>query len=281
MPANRFASWWIACSLLLAIGAGLEGRPASASELPAEFYRGRTFVTGQVEPGRSLGLARCLSQVFVKVSGDPHLLRHPGLPGTVARAASLVIDFKYRDLMAGIPVHDEQGTRDRPYELTAAFDPDKVDAALHALGAKPWLAARPRVVAFVGVRHVSTRFLLNSEGTHGPGMREALSDAASGVGLPIILPSSDVLAAAGLTEDTLHKAAPVDLAAVTKAAGGDAALLGELAWDGKALGWDADWRMASNGKVERWRVRGVNFDDAFRSGMQGALQILATGARSN
>jgi hypothetical protein len=38
--------------------------------------------------------------------------------------------------------------------------------------------------------------------------------------------------------------------------------------------------MAAKHKVEHWQVRGVNFDDAFRSGMQGALQILATGARS-
>jgi hypothetical protein len=279
MPARHHASRAIAASLLLAFICGGPAT-AAASELSSDFYRARTFVTGQVEPGRSQAFARCLSQVLVKVSGDPHLLRHPRLAEIVAGAASLVTDFEYRDLMAGIPVHDEQGTRDRPYELTADFDPAKVDAALRSLGGKPWLDTRPRVVVFVGVRHVATRFVLDSEGTHGPGMREALSEAAAGVGIPIILPSGAALAGAGLTVQTLKQSAPGSLAARVKAAGGDVALLGELAWNEKALGWVADWRMAAKHKVEHWQVRGVNFDDAFRSGMQGALQILATGARS-
>jgi hypothetical protein len=59
-----------------------------------------------------------------------------------------------------------------------------------------------------------------------------------------------------------------------KAAGGDVALLGRLTWNDKAGGWVADWRMAARPETRHWQVRGVNFDEAFRSGMRGAVRIL-------
>jgi hypothetical protein len=274
MSTRLHARGWIVAGLLIALGC-TAAVPAAASEL----YSARTFVTGQVEPGRSRAFARCLRDVLVKVSGDPDLLRHPRLSQIAGEAAALVRDFAYRDLMAGIPVHDEQGTRDRPYELTARFEPAKVDAILRALGREPWLAARPRVVVFVTVLHVATTFTLAGDETQGPGMREALLDAAAGVGVPVVIPSRAVLNGAGLTVRTLRGTSPGALAAAVRAAGGDVALLGRLTWNDKALGWVADWRMAAGPGARQWQVRGVNFDEAFRSGMRGAVRILATAAR--
>ena len=274
MSKGYRAFGWVVAAFLLAL-AGAAPAAASAGEL----YEARTFVTGQVEPGRSRGFARCLGDVLVKVSGDPDLLRDPRLSKIVGDAAALVTDFKYRDLMAGIPVHDEQGTRERPYELTVHFEPEKVNAILRALGREPWLSARPRVVVFLAVRHVARTFTLAGEETHGAGMREALTDAAAGVGVPIVIPSRAVLAGSGFTLQAFQQMSPGALAAAVEAAGGEAALLGRLAWNDKAKGWVADWRMAAKPGPRHWQVRGVNFDEAFRSGMQGAVRILATAAR--
>ena len=65
------------------------------------------------------------------------------------------------------------------------------------------------------------------------------------------------------------------LDAAAKSAGGDQALVGRLLWSDQARGWLAEWRLASEGKLYRWQVRGVSFDDAFRNGMRGAAQILS------
>ena len=48
--------------------------------------------------------------------------------------------------MADIPLHDEQGTYDRPHKLTVTFDPLKIDALLAEFGDKPWRGERPVVV---------------------------------------------------------------------------------------------------------------------------------------
>src|ERR671933_505638 len=92
---------------------------------------------------------------------------------------------RYRDLLGGVPVHDEQGTRDRPYELTADFDPARIDAALRSLGRAPWTAARPRLVVFLRVRTGTGPYVLASDGARGRDQRESLADAAYRFGVPL------------------------------------------------------------------------------------------------
>src|SRR5262245_64027236 len=55
-----------------------------------------------------------------------------------------------------------------------------------------------------------------------------------------------------------------DLAAA-RALGGDAALVGSLAWSDAAMGWIGEWRLDAGGRSHGWRISGVTFDDAFRS----------------
>jgi hypothetical protein len=65
------------------------------------------------------------------------------------------------------------------------------------------------------------------------------------------------------------------LDATARTVGGEVALLGRLEWSEEALGWVADWRLGLAGQTYRWQLRGVTFDDAFRSAMGGAAQILS------
>src|SRR5258708_5494550 len=81
-----------------------------------------------------------------------------------ANAADLVASFRYHDRMSGIPVHDEQGTRDRPYDLTVSFDAAKIDAALRSLGLEPWKEPRQRLALFIGVQNGPTPYVLTSDG---------------------------------------------------------------------------------------------------------------------
>jgi hypothetical protein len=240
-----------------------------------DLYQCQTIVTGQGEESRRFGFPVCLEQILVKVSGDPRLSGDPEVALLAGQAASFVTDFAVRDLLAGIPVHDEQGTRERPYELTVGFDPARIDAALRALDRETWAAPRPRVAVLVGVELGGTRYLLASDGGRGRDQREALAAAAERYGLPMALPDQAALAKAGLSDRDLAAPDLPRLDATARAIGGDLALAGNLVWNEQALGWVADWRMDGAGKIYRWQIRGVGFDDAFRSAMAGAAQILS------
>lgn len=220
-------------------------------------YTATTIVTGRGEETRGPGLATCLIEVLVKASGDPRLADDPAARAVAGDAARFVADIAYRDRMAGIPVHDEQGTRERPHDLTVRFDAAKVDAALAALGRRPWPVPRQTLAVRVAVTAGTASFTLTADGPRGRDMREALAATSDRFGLPVALPAD------GDAADT----------------GGRPVLSGTLVWSDAELGWTATWTLGGAGEIARWSQRGVGFDAAFRSGVGGAAQALSGNGR--
>jgi hypothetical protein len=268
----------VIAGLIIAVGIVLPAQAGAAGESP-DLYQVRVLVTGQGAENRDDALQRGLAGVLIKVSGDPEIAAAAhGLA-----AAPLVKDFRYRDLMAGIPVHDEQGTRQRPYEMTIDFDPGKVDAALAGLGETAWTGERPRIAVFVAVRNGDASYVLSSDGTRGIDQRDSLAAAAWSAGLPIVLPTAADLARMDFSVDTFTSTDPERL--IAPATGGGVVLAGRLVWDAAMLGWATDWRLAEPGSdpgADRaWHRDKVSFDEAFRAGMRGAAAILSGHDRAN
>jgi hypothetical protein len=260
-------------ALLLILGSG--------AAISADLYVARTLVTGQGEAGRQAGFATTLRQVLVKVSGDPTLASDPRVAAIAAEPAAFVAGFDYHDRMTGIPVHDEQGTRDRPYDLTVSFDHSKVDAALGALGHAPWPEPRPPLAVFVDVETGAVTYPLAGDGNAGRDLREALADAAWRFGMTAELPTAAVWASLREGAVPSPQASSAWIEAAALAMGGDRVLAGSLAWSDADLGWTAVWQMKSADQVVRWSIVGVSFDVAFRQGVGGAAQLLSGNGRPN
>jgi uncharacterized protein len=260
--------------LALATALLLSSLTATASPR-ADLYQCRAFVTGQGEAERARGFGLCLQAVLVKVSGDAHLRADARLAPLKQAAAQFVAGYTYHDRMTGLPLHDEQGTRDRPFDLTVAFDPPKIDAALRQLGVAPWPPPRPVLAVFLGVRDAKRAYVLTEDGERGLGERLSLRDAAAQRGIPLRLPKAQLAAKEHLSYAGLAAASASRRHALAGAIGGDAGLAGSLAWSEAALGWTAQWRLAWQGREYRWRISGVSFDDAFRDALDHAVAILS------
>ncbi|WP_181257176.1 DUF2066 domain-containing protein [Pseudaminobacter soli (ex Li et al. 2025)] len=258
----------------LLVAALLSCRPAAADDNDT-LYRATAVVSGQGEERQALGFALCLKDVLVKVSGDPRLADNDRVNRLTGLAGTFVTGFGYRDRLSGRPLHDEQGSYDRPHDLTCDFDRQKIDALLGSLGSKPWPAPRPRVALMLVVSDMKGRvFTLTTDsvGSQDEDMRGSLAAASDRLALPFILPGQAALSAAGLDAGTLPK---TELAGIASIADGDMAVVGTLTWSDKALGWVADWRLAAGTKTYGWHARGVGYDDAFRNVVAGAAQILS------
>ena len=238
-----------------------------------DLYQARTIVTGRGEENRLRGFPLCLEDVLIKVSGDPRLIDDPRVGLLQAQAPTFVVSFDYHDRMAGLATHDEQGTRDRPYDLIVHFDRDKIDAALRSLRVTPWTTARPLVLVVFGMKQATATYVLTRDGDRiGP--NESLAAAGEKRGIPILLPSTRELAIHHLAwEDLTGDTAGFD--AIARALGADVALAGQLIWKEQELGWAASWSLVAAGGVHRWQIRGVTFDAAFRNALGGAAQILS------
>ncbi|WP_315838764.1 DUF2066 domain-containing protein [Bradyrhizobium prioriisuperbiae] len=246
-----------------------------AAEGESPLYQSRTVITGQDPERRGPGLIECFKLVLVKVSGDRRLMNDPATSLSADRIEPFIETIALHDQKAGRPVHDEQGTRDRPYDLTVTFKAAPIDAFLAKLNRKPWIAHRPALLALVAVRRGDLSFLLSRDGGRGPGMDEALANAADRFGLKVLLPTEAVLREAALTPRTVDRAGGAALRRLAGNAGAEVTLVGLLRWSDAALGWIVEWRLADTGKAARWSARGINFDEAFRIGVGGAARILS------
>ena len=79
-----------------------------------DIYTTRVVVTGKDERNRPLGFKLCFEDVLIKVSGDASIVSDRRFETLTANAGQYVSTFSYRDRLEGKPVHDEQGTYDRP-----------------------------------------------------------------------------------------------------------------------------------------------------------------------
>jgi uncharacterized protein len=221
---------------------------AAPAPAPDPLYTGRAIVTGTDERDRPRGLAECLDQVLVKVSGDPNITNKPGIATLRHQAEAMVSWIGYHDRMSGLPKHDEQGSRDRPFTLTAQFDPEKIRSALATLGETPWQGRRPSVELVVGVRGFTGTFDITTQETRAALMRESIDDAADRYALDVVLPGEPVPAGAMV----IH---------------------GSLVWSDAAFGWVASWKTTWNGRSTNWGEHGISFDEAFRGALAGATGV--------
>src|SRR5215475_3870905 len=196
-----------------------------------DVYTTRAVVTGKDERNRPLGFKLCFEDVLVKVSGDASIVSDNRFERLAAGAGQYVSTFSYRDRLEGKPVHDEQGTYDRPHFLTCRFDPQKIDSVLKTLGRKPWLGHRPRLVMVVAVRGRKNSGILSSDGAFDPDMRESLANAAQRYGLTVSLPNVAALQSNQIGIETAPMIPGDRLLRIAELADGELPLVGNLQWN--------------------------------------------------
>jgi hypothetical protein len=236
-------------------------------------YQADAIVTGTDMRQRPWGFAQTLREVLVKSSGDPRLKDDPRTAQFAVHADRFVACFDYVDMMAAVPLHDDQGTSDRPHKLTVYFIPAKIDALLAQLGDKPWRGERPIVVPVLLVHgRKPVPYVLSAEIPAGEEQRGSFATAADQFGMDVRVPSDAELRAWGASVGHFPSEPP-------PASAGEAIVVGTLDWSETLPGWIGKWRMSWQGADYRWGISGVNYDAAFRNIVRGVV-LAASGAGS-
>ena len=218
-------------------------------------YEATVIVTGTDARSRPAGLAAALAQVVAKLSGNPALLDDPHVAALAPLAPSLVESVAYLDRMSDLPHQDEQGTRDRPYDLQVRFDPAMLDALLAGLGEIPW-RVRPALAVAIRIEPRSgPALLLHADTGSDERHRAALLAAADQAGLQVVLPLDAPGGVPQLPQPEL-------------------VLHGSLSWQ-EGAGWAARFTLPWHGREHAWGVDGVGFDAAYRQAMRGAARVLS------
>ena len=232
--------------------------------LPAHalgLYEAVVTVTGVDARSRPDGLGAALAQVLAKVSGNPALLDDPHVAALAPAAPGLVAALAYLDQMGDEPRHDEQGSRDRPYDLMVRFDPLLLNSMLQGLGEAPWRTRPPLLVLVRIMPRSGPPMPLLADTVGDERHRAALLTAADRAGLQLVLPLDQGVDAAPARPNL---APPLP----------DLVLRGTLTWvDGE--GWSGAFTLPWRGREHGWGVQGVGFDAAYRAAMYGAARVLS------
>ena len=239
----------------------------------APMYEADAIVTGTDMRPRPWGFAQTLRDVLVRSSGDPRLKDDPRTAELAVHADRFVACFNYVDMMSGIPLHDDQGTYDRPHKLTVYFDPPKIDAILAQFGDKPWRGERPVVVPVLLVHgRKPPAYVLSAEIPAGEEQRSSFATAADQFGMDVHIPNDAELVAWGAGVGHFPSDPPPSSAA-------QAIVAGTLDWNETLPGWIGKWRMRWQGADYAWGISGVNYDAAFRNIVRGVV-LVASGVGS-
>jgi hypothetical protein len=266
---------WARLTLLFVAAAIVAGcaaaQPARAADATADpLYSADAIVTGTDMRQRPWGFAQCLTEVLVKVSGDPRLRDDPRVTGMAEQAGPLIVSFDYVDLMAHLKKNDDQGSYDRPHRLTVHFDPAKIDAVLAGLGDTPWRGARPVIVPVLLVHGPKPPpYVLSDVTPLGEQQRGAFVEAASEFGMTVRFPTESELKEWAATADIFAPINPPDVPGIT-------IVVGTLDWSEALPGWIGKWQTRWRGVAHRWSISGVNYDAAFRDIVRGVV-LLASG----
>lgn len=252
--------------LLLVVSAILLFRlsPVLAYEPGSSIYQSTTIVTGTDLRSRPEGVRRTFLDVLIKASGDPSLAADPRLDRVEDDADAAVRHFLYEDRMSQIPMRDEQGSRDRPYDLTVGFDPASVAAGLTKLGRTVWRGDRPALLFRVFVRDRRGSYVMTADDHDAERAREALADAANRYAMLVVLAPSQ----GGDVPAGPQRFGVLQLP-------GAVTVNGELAWTESATGYVGRWDISRSGVDHRWGIRGASLDEAFRNAVAGAMKVLS------
>lgn len=237
-------------------------------------YRSTLVVTGDREETRVPVIPQGFELAAQKLTGNPDVASDPGFADISAKAGNMIWSYTYHDRKFGVPIHDEQGTRDRPFILTFQFEKTRMDAAMSKLGEKPWVGPRPTLGVVLEITDMARTYLLASDSEHGGDQRASFADASARFALPVAFAKESDLAAAGVDPATIDATAHDALVALQKQLQADAIVVGHLDWDAKALGWHAIWSLPLKPGAGTWEISGVNYDAAFRNAVGGAAKRL-------
>lgn len=243
--------------------------PPLCARMVDDLYKAQSVVTGTEEPERTRGFREAFETVVAKLTGDAKLASDPRIQALAATPHHFVETFEYEDRMKDIPVHDEQGTRERPHFLRVTFSRTAIDDALQRLGIAEWPPNRPVVAVWLGVETAQGHFILTDSGPEGYGQRAVLTETASRLGLPIVLPS----AARGTVDfDQIATDRISSLRAAAPQA--DSHLVGRLTVRGDGY-WDIAWTFHAPRDVRRWSLSQATFDAALKQGLANAAGTLS------
>jgi hypothetical protein len=265
--------------VLLPAAVALNAAVCSAGQVQSvDLYSVVMPIESRSESQRNSQAQSALKHIFIRISGDPHVVdNYPGLQNYISKAGRYIASYQYQlepvvvvepiGWMLSSEIADEDtsiaapdagspnaaissgvGESSQPPGNTAVqppqlqvqltFNQASVRGALRLAGAPYWQAKRPVVWAILVQQQNGVRQFVQPETS--PVLKEALHEHAALRGLPLIFPI-DELASLDLNADNIGSLEPAQLIEAAQSFDIDIVLLGKVSQI-YAFTWLGQWK---------------------------------------
>ncbi|WP_157678368.1 DUF2066 domain-containing protein [Oleiphilus messinensis] len=215
--------------------------PAAQAVVVSELYEATIPVSGKAAAVENEAFALALSQVLVKVSGDPEVLQHPDIKTQSSDPKKLIAQFGYR---AGVDAAN-------PFNLRVVFIKPSIDKMLKASGFPLWGGNRPSVLVWIAREESGQREVVGNASQQG--FVEGLQLAAARRGVPAYIPVMDLQDETAVTVSDVWGLFVDPVVEASSRYNADAVVL--VKTYGNSGGWSGRWMMD---------LKGQQFSGSFR-----------------
>lgn len=230
----------------------------------SSIYKAKIPVASESAEDRTRALQEGMAQVFIKVSGNSHILQNsPELKSHIDHADASVEEYNYSPAPK---------TALLPLLLSIRFDPQTIDRFLKEEGAPIWGKNRPLILTWLAVESpTQPADIIDSSGSE---VGKLLKSIAEQRGIPVILPSMDVTDLGHISPTDVMKRNLLNIRNATSRYASDAILIGRISETGKNS-YTSEWQLILGPDNWTWSIPGKNKQDILSSIINSVADTLA------
>jgi uncharacterized protein len=227
-------------------------------------YKGEAIMDTLGDNAKRVAVAQALSQVLVKLTGNPAAAGNTIVRRAMPTAGTLVTGTSTRqdgDAGSGMAIYKNI--------LVVSFDPEAVDALIGAAGLKYWTGARPRPILWLAIDDGRGPRLVSSQQLS---VVKPLASRGLERGMRFLLPSGNAVEQAAVNSIWALNANAMQ--PLTARYQNNAQVIGKVYRS--VSGWSAQWVMTQDGaEVARWVSTKADPRQVIASGADGAADAIA------
>jgi uncharacterized protein len=227
-------------------------------------YQDEVLVASQSKADKLKAEQDALSDVFVKVSGNSHVLdNNPNLKANLPRADSYVQEYSYTS-----PADAPKAT---PYTLFVRFDADAINRLLREAGTPTWGQNRPLILVWLALQSPGHPADIVDSSTD---TEKLLRESAKQRGLPMIFPMMDVTDLSLVSVSDITSKTIANLQQASQRYASNAMLIGNITQGKTDI--QSHWQLVLGTDTWNWDVSGKTLPEIFSGIVDNAADALAT-----
>ncbi len=236
--------------------------PSASAVIVPKLYAVELPIADFSQAARQQAFPKALQQVLIKTSGNAEIASLPEIQASLSSAYSLINSYSYSE-------PDTDNGKQQQLFLNVKFNPKGIEQLLNNAKQGLWGNNRPLILTWLDID--DTIIASNNDDD----IVNALIDNAKRLGLPIILPVTDLPDFNNISTENIKQLNISAIKKTSKRYNTDTILVGYIT-KVEPDNWQGSWTLLLNDSIVHWDITGINPTQILTKAMNNVANSLST-----